>query len=134
MNQSNVRCRCGHQVLGREVLRTEPYEKESGREEVYVKYRCRRCKMMGEAFIPREEWNPEMFRAPRNEMGALERDRFVDENPVSSGDVISFHRALQRIQTPADLARPERRPNKRGRESDKRDGDKTSPDAAPKRP
>lgn len=138
MNQSTVRCRCGHQVMGREVLRTEPYEKESGREEVYVKYRCRRCKALGEAFIPRDEWDPKIFDEPRNEMNALERDRFIDEKAVSSGDVISFHRALQRVQTPADLSRLDRRAPKRGRDGDKhgdkRDGDKdkTSPDASPR--
>lgn len=134
MSQSTVRCRCGHQVLGREVLRTEPYEKASGREVIYVKYRCRRCKALGESFIPQEEWDWSIFETPRNEMGALERDRFLDQNTISSGDVISFHRALQKAQTLGDLNRSEtRRKEKRAdkREGDKRESDKPTPDKSP---
>lgn len=119
MSNSSVRCRCGHQVLGREVLRTEPCEKASGAEVVYVKYRCRRCKKIGEAFIPQEEWNPEIFQTPRDEMAVEERDRFLDQTAVSSGDVISFHRALQKAGTLSDLMRPEPKAEAR-RKSDKK--------------
>ena len=123
MSKSLVRCRCGHHVVGREVLRLEPYERASGEEVVYVKYRCRHCKRLGEEFISRLEWDPSIFEAPRDEMSYDERDRFLDESAISSGDLISFHRALQRIQTLADLERPERA---RKREK-KSGGDKPSP-------
>jgi DNA-directed RNA polymerase subunit RPC12/RpoP len=116
MNKPILRCRCGHQVLEKEVLRAEPYEKESGREAVYVKYRCRRCKSMGEAFFDRLEWKPEIFEVPRNEMSDVERDRFLDEKTISSGDVISFHRALSKTVTLEDLKRLEANP--RGRRVD----------------
>ena len=135
MSHSIVRCRCGHQVLEREVLRTEPCEKASGAEVVYVKYRCRRCKRIGEAFIPHEAWSPDIFDAPRNEMAVEERDRFLDCNAISSGDVISFHRALQKAGTLSELSRPEpkaesrrktdKKGEKRAKEKDApRDGDK----------
>ena len=134
MSHSIVRCRCGHQVLGREVLRTEPCEKASGAEVIYVKYRCRRCKKTGEAFIPQDEFSPDIFETPRNEMAVEERDRFLDQTAVSSGDVISFHRALQKAGTLADLMRPEtkterRKTDKKGEKRAKdagRDGDKPS--------
>ena len=105
MNKPILRCRCGHQVLGKEVLRAEPYEKESGREAVYVKFRCRRCKALGEAFFDRLEFDPSIFEAPRNEMSDVERDRFLDEKTISSGDVISFHRALKKAMTLDELKR-----------------------------
>ena len=124
MSNSTVRCRCGHQVLGREVLRTEPFEKPSGAEVVYVKYRCRRCKKIGEAFIPHEAWTPEIFETPRNEMAVEERDRFLDQSAVSSGDVISFHRALQKAGTLADLARPENKGDKETKAESRRKSDK----------
>jgi hypothetical protein len=124
MNNSIVRCRCGHHVVGREVLRVEPYERASGEEVVYIKYRCRHCKQMGEEFIPRLEWNPSIFDAPRNEMSYDERDRFLDEGAISSGDLISFHRSLQKAQTLGDLERPER-PRKIGKDA-KKNGDKKS--------
>ncbi len=104
MNKPIVRCRCGHQVLSREVLRLEPYERASGREYVYAKYRCRRCKRMGEAFIPETQWDWSIFAAPKNEMSEAERDHFIDEATISSGDVLSFHRALEGADTLKDLA------------------------------
>ncbi len=124
MNNSIVRCRCGHHVVGREVLRIEPYERASGEEVVYIKFRCRHCKQMGEEFIPRIEWNPAIFEAPRDEMSYDERDRFLDEGAISSSDLISFHRSLQRVQTLGDLERPER---SRKKDKDaKKSGDKKS--------
>ena len=119
MSKSLVRCRCGHHVVGREVLRLEPYERSSGEEVVYVKYRCRHCKQMGEEFIARLDWDPSIFDAPRDEMSYDERDRFLDQNAISSGDLLSFHRALQRMSTLTDLARPERarKPSKKAGEA-----------------
>ncbi len=113
MNKPILRCHCGHQVLGKEVLRAEPYEKESGREAVYVKYRCRRCKRMGEAFFDRLEFDAGIFETPRNEMSDVERDHFLDETVISSGDVISFHRALSKTASLEDLRRLDG--NSRGR-------------------
>jgi len=103
MNKPIVRCRCGHQVLGKEVLRTDFYERSSGREMVYIKFRCRRCKRMGEAFVAEADWDWSIFEAPRNEMSEGERDRFLDEKVISSGDVLSFHRELKRAQNLAEL-------------------------------
>lgn len=122
MSNPIVRCRCGHQVLEREVLRTQSCEKASGAEVIYIKYRCRRCKKIGEAFIPHEEFCPEIFAAPRNEMAVEERDRFLDEGAINSGDVISFHRALQKVGTLSDLLRPEPR-RKAEKKSEKRGKD-----------
>ncbi len=116
MNKPTVRCRCGHQVFGKEVLRAEPYERESGREAVYVKYRCRRCKRLGEAFFDGLEFDAAIFEAPRNEMSDAERDRFLDQNTISSGDVISFHRALKKAATLEELKRFEN--NARNRRGD----------------
>ena len=140
MSKPIVRCRCGHQVLGREVLRTQPCEKPSGAEAVYVKFRCRRCKKIGESFVPIEEWTPDFFDVPHDEIGAFERDRFIGADSIGSGDVISFHRALQKANTVSELLRPDvasadgrRKTDKRAskdapRESEKSPGDKPQND------
>lgn len=135
MNKPTIICRCGHHVVGRELLRTEPYERANGEEAIYVKYRCRRCKMGGEAFVPRAQWDPHILETPRDEMTYSERDRIIEEKAISSSDVISFHRALQKMATLDDLSRPETRrkekKNEKTRPGDKskdgqRDGDKPS--------
>jgi DNA-directed RNA polymerase subunit RPC12/RpoP len=132
MNKTIIRCRCGHNVLGREVLRTESYERASGSEVVYVKYRCRRCKKMGESFIPRDEWDWSILETPRDEMDALERDRFIDIGSISSGDVISFHSDLQKTSTVAELVRSDTRRKEKTRNKSKdnkgKDNDRPSPD------
>ncbi|HVF85668.1 MAG TPA: hypothetical protein VM821_06780 [Abditibacteriaceae bacterium] len=99
MNKPIVRCRCGHQVLSKEVLRTDLYERrapgDAGREYVYVKYRCRRCKRMGEAFVAENRWDWAMLEAEPNEMTDAERDLFLDEEPITAEDILDFHCQLE---------------------------------------
>ncbi len=139
MSKPIVRCHCGHQVLGREVLRTQPCEKPSGAEAVYVKFRCRRCKKIGESFISQDEWTPDIFDVPHDEIGAFERDRFAGTDAIGSGDVISFHRALQKANTVSELLRPNgpadvaasdsrRKTDKRASKEAAREGDKPQND------
>ncbi len=107
MNKSIVRCRCGHQVLSKEVLRTDLYERrapgDASRDYVYVKYRCQRCKRMGETFVAESRWDWAMLEAEPNEMTDQERDRFLDEEIVTPEDVLDFHRELETFSL-SDLA------------------------------
>ena len=140
MSKPIVRCSCGHQVLGREILRAQPCEKPSGAEAVYVKYRCRRCKKIGESFLSPEEWTPDVFDVPKGEIGAFERDQFAGADALSSGDVIEFHRALQRANTVSELSKPDaakpdarRKTDKRAAKDASREGDKSPGDKPPRR-
>ena len=107
MNKSIVRCRCGHQVLAKEVLRTDLYERRasegSGREYVYVKFRCRRCKRMGEAFVAENRWDWSILEADHNELSESERDNFLDSTPISSEEILDFHRLLETSSLPIEL-------------------------------
>ena len=135
MNKPIVRCNCGHRVLGKEVLRTDSYERASGREMVYVKYRCRNCKHLGEAFIAGQEWDWSIFEAPRNEMSTAERDRFLDQKSISSGDVLNFHRDLKRARSLSDLlSAPESRSRSKPDTSKGRKGNGEAPAEAKRRP
>jgi len=108
MNENIIRCRCGHRVLGREVLRTEFYERrsfisDSIREYVYVKYRCKRCKRMGEAFIPDSKWDWKVLEAQPNELNDVERDFFLDEEPISAQDILDLHDRLETLGSFTEL-------------------------------
>jgi DNA-directed RNA polymerase subunit RPC12/RpoP len=107
MSKPIVRCRCGHQVLAKEVLRTDLYERRasegSSREYVYVKYRCQRCKRMGEAFVPESRWDRSILEPAQNEMNDTERDQFLDEAPISDDEVLDFHKRLQNLADLNDL-------------------------------
>lgn len=99
MKRPMVRCRCGHRVLAKEVLRTDLYERPSGREYVYVKYRCQRCKRMGETFVPESSWDWRIFEASRNELSETEAELFSSRAPISSEDVIDLHRELITLES-----------------------------------
>jgi hypothetical protein len=107
MSRSIVRCRCGHRVLAKEVLRTDLYERRapegSDREYVYVKFRCQRCKRVGEAFVAESRWDWSILEPDRNEMSDTERDQFLDEEPISSEEVLDFHRHLKTLSYATDL-------------------------------
>lgn len=103
MKRPAVRCRCGHQVLAKEVLRTDLYERPSGREYVYVKFRCKRCKRMGETFVAENRWDWRIFEAKRNELSDSESELFSDQAPISSEELLDFHRQLATVATPRDL-------------------------------
>lgn len=102
-NNAIVRCRCGHQVLAKEVLRTDLYERSMGREYVYVKYRCRRCKRMGEAFVAESRWDWSILEAAHNEMSDSERDQFLDADAISAEEVLDFHRQLEDVNSYIEL-------------------------------
>ncbi len=104
MKRPAVRCRCGHQVLAKEILRTDLYERSSGREYVYVKYRCKRCKRMGEAFVAEHRWDWRMFEESKNELSESETELFSGQAPISSEELLDFHRQLAEIQTPQELS------------------------------
>ena len=105
MKRPAVRCRCGHQVLAKEVLRTDLYERPSGREYVYVKYRCKRCKRVGETFIAENRWDWRIFEVPQNEMSESEFEAFAEQNPITSEDLLDFHLLRGKIATTSELAR-----------------------------
>ena len=116
MNENIIRCRCGHRVLGREVLRTEFYERrsflsESIREYVYVKYRCKRCKRMGESFIPDSKWDWKVLEAQPNELSDVERDLFLDEEPISTQDIRDLHERLETVASLKELLSSAEKPD-----------------------
>lgn len=104
MKRPVVRCRCGHQVLAKEVLRTDLYERPSGREYVYVKYRCQRCKRMGETFVAEHRWDWRIFEAARHEFSETESELFSSRAPISSEDVIDLHQQLLALNNLRQLA------------------------------
>ncbi len=150
MNKTPVKCRCGHQVMAREVLRTDLYERASGRDYIYIKFRCTRCKRLGQTFIPEARFDWSSLESAPDEMTPQERDRALEAGPISTGELMEFHGALKTIasvdqlqneaasaqtesdnnsdkneKTNAPAARFEHTsPRRRKRSSDKRNSDK----------
>ena len=100
MSKPSIRCRCGHCVLRNEVLRTELWERGRGSDTVCVRYRCQRCKRMGEALIAEDQWDWALLEPPRGEFNAEERDRFADLAPITQGDVLDLHCEIEAASFP----------------------------------
>jgi hypothetical protein len=95
MKTNTIHCQCGQRVKTREVLRTDLYERPNGKDYVYVKFRCRYCKQIGETFVPEGVFSWEMFESPRDEMSDQEREAFAKQTEISSTDVVDFHEFLK---------------------------------------
>lgn len=96
MKHNMIYCQCGQRVKTREVLRTDLYERPNGKDYVYIKFRCKHCKQIGETFVPERAFSWEMFEGPRDEMSDQEREGFARQQAISSSDVVDFHQFLKK--------------------------------------
>jgi hypothetical protein len=64
---------------------------------VYVKYRCSRCKKLGEQFIKQEEWEEGILKDVVAEVSTEEKDVFTAQGPIDINEVIDFHFALENL-------------------------------------
>ena len=85
-------------------MRTDLYEREPGRTYVYVKFRCRRCKRMGQTFVPEARWDWSFLEPARDELSDAERDRLLDAGPISDAELLDFHFRLKHAAHLTDLA------------------------------
>ena len=126
MNKTIVRCRCGHQVMAREVLRTDLYERASGRDYIYIKFRCTRCKRLGQTFIPEAHFDWNSLESAPDEMTPQERDRALEAGPISAGELMAFHAALKNIASVGQLQSPDSPAKNQRSESSEKTGTPTA--------
>ena len=126
MNKTVVRCRCGHQVMAREVLRTDLYERASGRDYIYIKFRCTRCKRLGQTFIPEANFDWHSLESAPDEMTPQERDRALEAGPISAGELMAFHAALKNIASVGQLQSPDSPPKNQRSENNEKTGTPTT--------
>jgi len=92
-----VTCNCGHQIGAKEILQTSLYLSLLGPSFVYVRFRCGRCKRVGEQLVREEKWNRGMLRPEAPSLSAGERERFEGLGPVTPAEKIDFHYALDSL-------------------------------------
>lgn len=98
MSKQEVKCRCcGHKILAREIMRTDLYERAPGQNYVYVKFRCRRCKRLGQTFVPEARWDWSLLEPAKDELSDNERDRLGEAGPISEGELLNFSAELSNL-------------------------------------
>lgn len=90
-----IRCKCGHRISGKEVLRQGIFMSHWQPLYAYVRYRCSRCKRIGEKLVDYRLWGRAARRSP-SEVADEERARFERMGPITANEVIEFARTLER--------------------------------------
>ena len=105
--KTSLKCQCGQRILRRDVMQQGYYVKQLGPSYVYIKYRCARCKKLGEHFVKQEEWEDSLLQENTTEVTDTERNRFGSLGSITLDEMGSFHRALENLNSLPDLLEKE---------------------------
>ncbi len=97
--KTSLKCHCGHRILRRDVMQQGYYVKPIGPSFVYIKYRCSRCKKLGEHFVKQEEWEDGLLQDIQTEAKDEERVRFTGLGEITLEEMRQFHHALDSALT-----------------------------------
>ena len=70
---------------------------------VHIRYRCSRCKKIGEQFVKQEEWESGILKDKPNEAQASEKERFATMGAIEMSELVAFHDALEQLPNLAEL-------------------------------
>jgi hypothetical protein len=73
------------------------YMRQFGPSYVYIKYRCSRCKKLGEHFVKQEEWEENLLHETTSEVTEHERSRFTELGAITLDEMKQFHHALENL-------------------------------------
>jgi DNA-directed RNA polymerase subunit RPC12/RpoP len=106
--KSAIKCNCGQRVIAKDVMQTGYYLRLFGPSFVYVKFRCSRCKKLGEQFVKQEDWEDGILRDIPTETTADEKARFQAMGPIDINEAINAHFQLDDlVALPQDCANRE---------------------------
>jgi len=95
--RTSIKCNCGQRIFSRDVMQQGYYVRQFGPSYVYIKYRCSRCKKLGEHFIKQEDWEEGLLRDATSELTPTEKARFDEMGRITIDEMIDFHYALENL-------------------------------------
>lgn len=114
MNRTAIKCNCGHRIGQREVMQTGYYPRMFGPSLVFVKFRCSRCKKLGEQFVKQEDWENGILKEASLETSAPEKERFTELGPIEMQELANFHNELENLHDLSSLMGEFRDPKRDG--------------------
>ncbi|HZO88936.1 MAG TPA: hypothetical protein VFB38_11415 [Chthonomonadaceae bacterium] len=105
--KTSLKCHCGQRISRRDVMQQGYYVRQFGPSYVYIKYRCSRCKKLGEHFIKQEEWEDSLLHETSSDVSVAERERFRKLGNITLDEMREFHRALECLETIPNLLEDE---------------------------
>jgi DNA-directed RNA polymerase subunit RPC12/RpoP len=103
MRTTAIRCNCGQRIVARDVLQRSWYVRVFGPSFMYLKFRCSRCKRMGEKFVEQEKWDDTILRDIPSEVSLDEKRRLERLGKIGVEEQIEFHFALDNPDTLREL-------------------------------
>lgn len=103
MSRTAVKCNCGQRIVQKDVMQTGYYMRMFGPSFVYVKFRCSRCKKLGEQFVKQEEWEGGILKDSAVETSSSEKERFATLGPIEMKELVDFHHALENLNDLSSL-------------------------------
>ena len=102
--RTSIKCNCGQRIIAKDVMQHGYYLRLFGPSFVYVKFRCSRCKKLGEQFIKQEEWEDGILKDKVLELSPDEKEQFSTRGAISINEVIDFHFELEKMSDLKSLA------------------------------
>ena len=101
--KSTIKCNCGQRVTAKDKMQIGYYLRLFGPSFVYVKYRCSRCKKLGEQFVKQEEWENGILSESPCEMSPDETRKFKGMGTIDIHECIDAHFELEKVSSLSEL-------------------------------
>lgn len=120
MSRTAIKCNCGQRIGQKDVMQTGYYMRMFGPSFVYVKFRCSRCKKLGEQFVKQEEWDGGILKdSTAVEVTAGEKERFETMGAIEMRELVDFHNELETLNDLSDLTKEFEKPASSGEPTEK---------------
>ena len=101
--KTSLKCSCGQRVARRDVMQQGYYMQHVGPSVVYVKFRCSRCKKLGQQFVKQDEWEDGLLNEQTTEQTHDEMTRFSEMGTISLEEMKQFHHSLDKLESLREL-------------------------------
>ncbi|MBM3493226.1 MAG: hypothetical protein FJX72_02725 [Armatimonadetes bacterium] len=102
-------CPCGQRIFVRDVMQQGKMVRPFGPRFVYIRYRCSRCKRLGEHFIEQDQWDIRLLTDASSEASDDELRRFSEMGPITVDELQHVRTrltTLRRLPKPGDMEIP----------------------------
>lgn len=88
------------------MLQTGLYLSVLGPSYVYVRYRCGRCKRVGEKLVEQERWDPSTLEPRAAQRPSRDLERFAAMGDITPEEIIDFHFAVESLDAEPEESDP----------------------------
>ena len=90
-------CQCGQFLGKRDVMQQCCWAPPYGPRYIYLKYRCSRCKKLGEHYVKQDEWDETLLNEIPLELSDGERTRFRRLGEIAQDELRAFQYSLREL-------------------------------------